>query len=82
MNSEALLALTLRANIVKQIEYYFCDENLEYNDYLISLMDDKGWVPISTITGFNMIKTIHFIINSLFDSSIVERHSNKTRRHD
>ncbi|KAL9244360.1 hypothetical protein vseg_018144 [Gypsophila vaccaria] len=43
----------LRANIVKQIEYYFCDENLQTDEYLTSRMDDQGWVPVSIIADFN-----------------------------
>lgn len=86
LNYGAPLAPTLRENIVKQIEYYFSDENLEQDNYLISLMDDKGWVPISTIAGFNrikaMCKSIPFILDSLFDSSTVEKHGNKIRRRD
>ncbi|KAK9935016.1 hypothetical protein M0R45_022133 [Rubus argutus] len=85
-NYGAPLASTLRENIVNQIEYYFSNENLEQDNYLISLMDDKGWVPISTIAGFNrikaMCKSIPFILDSLFDSNTVERHGNKIRRRD
>ncbi|PPD86819.1 hypothetical protein GOBAR_DD16216 [Gossypium barbadense] len=44
--------VTLRANIVKQIEYYFSDANLRNDHYLISLMDDLGWVPIYKIADF------------------------------
>uniref|UniRef100_A0A2P2J1L9 La-related protein 1A-like isoform X1 n=1 Tax=Rhizophora mucronata TaxID=61149 RepID=A0A2P2J1L9_RHIMU len=47
--------LALRANIVKQIEYYFSDENLQTDHYLISCMDDQGWVPISIIADFKRV---------------------------
>ncbi|KAG6415237.1 hypothetical protein SASPL_122643 [Salvia splendens] len=47
----------LRTSIVKQIEYYFSDENLGSDEvYLISLMDNHGWVPVSSITKFNRVK--------------------------
>lgn len=86
LNSGAPLQSTLRYNIMKQIEYYFSDENLEQDNYLISLMDDNGRVPISTIAGFNrikaMCKSIPFILDSLFDSSTIEMHGNKIRRRD
>ncbi|KAE8655459.1 Lupus la ribonucleoprotein, putative isoform 2 [Hibiscus syriacus] len=66
----------LRANIVKQIEYYFSDENLQNDRYLISLMDDLGWVPISKIADFKRIKRmstdIQFILDALLGSSTIE----------
>ncbi|GJN37897.1 hypothetical protein PR202_gb26896 [Eleusine coracana subsp. coracana] len=46
-------AAELRSNIVTQVEYYFSDENLERDEFLKSLMDDYGWVPVSKITDFN-----------------------------
>ncbi|KAL6192875.1 hypothetical protein ACLB2K_033961 [Fragaria x ananassa] len=74
----------LRANILKQIEYYFSDENLQHDRYLISLMDDKGWVPVSIIANFNRVKamstSIPFILDSLVDSRILEVEDNKIRR--
>ncbi|KAL0418436.1 UNVERIFIED_CONTAM: La-related protein 1A [Sesamum radiatum] len=48
-------AVALKANIMKQIEYYFSDENLQNDHYLISLMDDQGWVPISVIADFKRV---------------------------
>ncbi|XWS53249.1 hypothetical protein CRYUN_Cryun11dG0141500 [Craigia yunnanensis] len=79
-------AVTLRANIVKQIEYYFSDENLQNDHYLISLMDDQGWVPISTIADFKRVKRmstdIQFILDALLSSSTVEVQGDKIRRHD
>ncbi|GMI97014.1 La related protein 1a [Hibiscus trionum] len=78
--------VTLRANIVKQIEYYFSDENLLHDNYLISLMDDEGWVPISTIADFKRVKRmstdIQFILDVLQSSSTVEVQGDKIRRRD
>lgn len=34
---------------------FFSDENLQNDHYLISLMDDQGWVPISTIADFKRV---------------------------
>jgi la-related protein 1 len=34
------------------------DENLQNDHYLISLMDDQGWVPVSIIADF---KRVHFL---------------------
>ncbi|XVF68612.1 hypothetical protein PTKIN_Ptkin11bG0015500 [Pterospermum kingtungense] len=78
--------VSLRTNIVKQIEYYFSDENLQNDHYLISLMDDQGWVPISTIADFKRVKRmstdIDFILDALLSSSTVEVQGHKIRRRD
>uniref|UniRef100_A0A5B7AK57 Putative la-related protein 1A n=1 Tax=Davidia involucrata TaxID=16924 RepID=A0A5B7AK57_DAVIN len=78
--------LALRANIVKQIEYYFSDVNLQNDRYLLSLMDDKGWVPISKIADFKRVKKmstdIPFILDALQSSSAVEVQGDKVRRRD
>ncbi|CAI9106096.1 OLC1v1005157C2 [Oldenlandia corymbosa var. corymbosa] len=77
---------SLRANIVKQIEYYFSDENLKNDHYLLSLMEDQGWVPISKIADFKRVKRmstdIQFILDALQDSSTVEVQGDKVRRRD
>ncbi|KAF6161889.1 hypothetical protein GIB67_039608 [Kingdonia uniflora] len=76
--------LPLRVTIVKQIEYYFSDENLNKDGYLISLMDDQGWVPISSIANFNRVKNmtsnIPFILDAMRSSSTVEVQGDKVRR--
>lgn len=76
--------VALRANILKQIEYYFSDENLQNDYYLISLMDDQGWVPISTIAEFKRVKRmnveISFILDALQASETVEVQGEKVRR--
>lgn len=76
---------SLSDNIVKQIEYYFSDENLPHDYYLISLMDDQGWVPISTVAKFKRVERmctdIPFILDSLlFGSRLVEVQGNKIRK--
>ncbi|GLU11780.1 hypothetical protein SLE2022_285020 [Rubroshorea leprosula] len=88
MNPEASMlppeTVALRANIVKQIEYYFSDENLQNDHYLISLMNDQGWVAISAIADFKRVKRmcndIPFILNALLTSSTVEVQGDKIRR--
>lgn len=76
--------LALRANIVKQIEYYFSDENLQKDPYLQSLMDDQGWVSIHRIADFNRVKkmttNIPFILEALQSSSSIEVQDEKIRR--
>ncbi|KAK9280617.1 hypothetical protein L1049_014312 [Liquidambar formosana] len=78
--------IALRANIVKQIEYYFSDENLQNDHYLISLMDDQGWVPISTIAEFKRVKKMStdksFILDALQSSSTVEVQGANIRKRD
>ncbi|KAF9597283.1 hypothetical protein IFM89_016424 [Coptis chinensis] len=81
--SEVLL---LSANVVKQIEYYFSNENLQKDHHLLSLMDDQGWVAISKIADFNRVKRmttdIPFILDALHGSSVVEVQGNKIRKRD
>ncbi|KAL3530103.1 hypothetical protein ACH5RR_009425 [Cinchona calisaya] len=78
--------LALRGNIMKQIEYYFSDENLQNDHYLLALMDDHGWVPISIIADFKRVKKmstdIPFILDALQASSTIEVQGDKVRRHD
>ncbi|PIN09426.1 hypothetical protein CDL12_17987 [Handroanthus impetiginosus] len=74
----------MKANVVKQIEYYFSDENLQHDYYLISLMDDQGWVPISNIADFKRIKRMNvdipFILDALQASETIEVQGEKVRR--
>lgn len=34
---------------------FFSDENLQNDNYLISLMDEQGWVPIKIIADFKRV---------------------------
>ncbi|KAK4419682.1 La-related protein 1A [Sesamum alatum] len=76
--------IALRANIVKQIEYYFSDENLQNDPYLISLMDKQGWVPISFIADFKRVKRMNadipFILDAMQASETIEVQGEKVRR--
>lgn len=77
---------TLRTNILKQIEYYFSDENLHDDNYLLSLLDEHGWVSISRISDFNRLKkmttSIPLILDSLRSSNFIEIQDEKIRRKD
>lgn len=70
--------------ILKQIEYYFSDDNLVKDNFLRSQMDEEGWVPITLIAGFRRVQTltndIQMILGSLRDSSNVEIQGDKVRR--
>ncbi|XP_072984049.1 la-related protein 1A isoform X2 [Typha latifolia] len=74
----------LRSKIVKQIEYYFSDENLQKDNYLISLLDEQGWVLVSKIADFNRVKKmttdIPLILDVLRSSSLIEVQDDKIRR--
>ncbi|XP_075501438.1 la-related protein 1C-like [Primulina tabacum] len=48
----------LPSKIVKQIDYYFCDDNLVKDTYLRQKMDVDGWVPINLIASFKKIREL------------------------
>lgn len=77
-------AAELRSNILTQVEYYFSDANLERDDFLKSLMDEHGWVPVSKLADFNRLKKmtadIHLILDALTSSSLLEVQDDKIRR--
>ncbi|WOL16363.1 la-related protein 1A isoform X2 [Canna indica] len=76
--------VALRNNLVKQIEYYFSDENLQRDPYLVALLDEQGWVSISEIANFNRVKKmttdIHLILDALRSSSLIEVQDDRIRR--
>ncbi|KAL2503939.1 La-related protein 1C [Abeliophyllum distichum] len=70
--------------IVKQIDYYFSEENLVKDNFLRSNMDDQGWVPITLIASFPRVQQLTYdvslILDSLRNSTIVEVQGDKLRR--
>ncbi|KAI3460425.1 hypothetical protein Pfo_017088 [Paulownia fortunei] len=70
--------------IVKQIDFYFSDDNLVKDNFLRSNMDDHGWVPIALIASFRRVqqltKDIPVILESLRYSTVVEVQGDKVRR--
>ncbi|KAL1204265.1 La-related protein 1A [Cardamine amara subsp. amara] len=78
--------LDLRDRVIKQIEYYFSDENLENDHYLISLMDEQGWVPTKIIAGFKRLRAmtmdVDFIVYALGFSNFVEVQGDKVRKRE
>ncbi|OVA13773.1 Protein of unknown function DM15 [Macleaya cordata] len=84
--TSALDTQPLAAKVMSQIEYYFSNENLQKDHYLLSLMDDHGWVPISKIADFNRVKkmttNIPFILDVLHSSCSVEVQGDKVRKRD
>ncbi|CAA2968519.1 la-related protein 1B-like [Olea europaea var. sylvestris] len=75
---------SLPSLIVKQIDYYFSDENLVKDNFLRSNMDDQGWVPITLIASFPRVQQltfdVPFILDSLRNSSVVEVQGDKLRK--
>lgn len=46
---------TLMESVRKQVEYYFGKENLQTDQYLLSLMDSQMSVPISAVMKVGVI---------------------------
>ncbi|KAF7841000.1 putative receptor-like protein kinase [Senna tora] len=69
--------------IVKQIEYYFSDENLSDDFYLRGKMDGQGWVHIDVIAEFRRVKSltsnVHYILDVLYRSSVLHVRGYKVR---
>ena len=60
-----IIMFSLSFIVALEISYYlpfiyslFSDENLENDHYLISLMDEEGWVPTKIIAGFKRVKLV------------------------
>ncbi|XP_020102845.1 la-related protein 1A-like [Ananas comosus] len=74
----------LREKILNQIEYYFSDKNLPTDGYLLSVLDEQGWVSISIIAGFrrvrNLTTDVPLILGALRSSSLIEVQGDKIRR--
>ncbi|KAG6522048.1 hypothetical protein ZIOFF_019182 [Zingiber officinale] len=68
-----------KLRLKQQIEYYFRYLN-------IYKMDDQGWVPVSLIATFNMVKRVTtstaVILNALRDSTELEIQAEKIRRRE
>ncbi|KAJ8771101.1 hypothetical protein K2173_023426 [Erythroxylum novogranatense] len=74
----------LHYNIMKQINYYFSDENLIKDTFLRQNMDDQGWVHVTLIAGFKKVAqltpNIQVILDSMRNSNVVEVQGDKIRR--
>ncbi|PKA60132.1 hypothetical protein AXF42_Ash009816 [Apostasia shenzhenica] len=73
-----------RTMLLKQIEYYFSQDNLCKDLYLRQNMDKQGWVPISLIASFNKVKrltnSIQYLVDTVQLSSVVEVQGEKLRK--
>ncbi|XP_019419762.1 PREDICTED: la-related protein 6A isoform X2 [Lupinus angustifolius] len=67
----------LKIKILKQVEYYFSDENLPTDKYLLGYVkrNKEGFVPISVIASFRKMKKLtrdySFIVAALKESSLL-----------
>ncbi|XP_027360921.1 la-related protein 6A isoform X1 [Abrus precatorius] len=67
----------LKLKIIKQVEYYFSDENLPTDKYLFGFIkrNKEGFVPISVIASFRKMKKLtrdhSFIVTALKESSLL-----------
>lgn len=55
---KCLPADELRAMLKNQLEYYFSQENLAVDAYLVSQMDSDQFVPIATVASFSQVKQL------------------------
>ncbi|KAG2302193.1 hypothetical protein Bca4012_060512 [Brassica carinata] len=78
----------LKKKIIRQVEYYFSDDNLPNDKFLLNAMkkNKKGFVPISTIATFRKMKKLTrdhaFIVSALKESSflVVSSDEKKVKR--
>uniref|UniRef100_A0A1J3FSZ6 La-related protein 6A n=1 Tax=Noccaea caerulescens TaxID=107243 RepID=A0A1J3FSZ6_NOCCA len=78
----------LKQKIIRQVEYYFSDENLPSDKFLLNAMkkNKKGFVPISTIASFHKMKKLTrdlaLIVSALKESSflVVSSDGKKVKR--
>ncbi|KAF8012688.1 hypothetical protein BT93_I0754 [Corymbia citriodora subsp. variegata] len=74
----------LQAQIVRQIDYYFSNENLVKDIYLRQQMDKQGWVSIAVIAEFKKVKELttekQLILDAVRTSAVVEVQGEKVRR--
>ncbi|KAL9928400.1 la autoantigen-like [Glossina fuscipes fuscipes] len=81
----------LDKNIIRQVEYYFGDNNLSRDKFLIDQIskDEEGWVPLSVLLTFKRLAALSkdpvVIANAMMksDEGLVEVSEDKTqlRRH-
>jgi la-related protein 1 len=62
--------------LLKQIEFYFSERNLQGDFFLRQCMDAHGWVSISTVAGFNRVQRLTsdlaLVRDTLLYSSVLE----------
>jgi len=48
----------LRVRVRTQVEYYFSQQNLQRDTYMLSQMDPDGYIPISTVAMFKQLQKL------------------------
>ena len=43
-------------DLITQIEYYFSDKNLEYDEFFFTLIQDETYVPLEKVMSCNKVK--------------------------
>lgn len=56
MKAVRLVNSSSREDCLRQVEYYFCDENLPFDDFLLSHSDESGAIECSVLANANRIK--------------------------
>eukprot|EP00516_Mucochytrium_quahogii_P007431 CAMPEP_0203744186 /NCGR_PEP_ID=MMETSP0098-20131031/325_1 /ASSEMBLY_ACC=CAM_ASM_000208 /TAXON_ID=96639 /ORGANISM=" , Strain NY0313808BC1" /LENGTH=711 /DNA_ID=CAMNT_0050631641 /DNA_START=1809 /DNA_END=3944 /DNA_ORIENTATION=- len=73
---------TLKARIKAQVEYYFSQQNLNNDAYMMSQMNTEGYIPVSTIASFkkvrNLTDNLELIAEAVADSTVCELSSDKS----
>ncbi|KAG8280952.1 La ribonucleoprotein domain member 1B [Homalodisca vitripennis] len=59
---------TLMEYIRKQIEYYFCKENLMKDLFLRRKMDAEGYLPVTLIASFHRVRALTMDINKVLQA--------------
>jgi la-related protein 1 len=66
----------LKESVKKQMEYYFSMENLTRDFFLRGKMDTQGWIPLTTVAGFNRVRMLTpdlvVVTEALAGSAVVE----------
>ncbi|KAL7592125.1 la-related protein 6A [Lactuca sativa] len=81
----ATLTDELRDKIIKQVEYYFSDENLRTDKFLLKYLakDEEGYVPVAVIASFKKMKKLthhkSLIVAALKESSLLTLSSNEKK---
>ena len=56
LEQEARHAAGIDVKLSRQVEHYFGDRNWKKDSWLRGKADDDGWVPLSVIAGFKLVK--------------------------
>uniref|UniRef100_A0A0X3Q4F5 HTH La-type RNA-binding domain-containing protein n=2 Tax=Schistocephalus solidus TaxID=70667 RepID=A0A0X3Q4F5_SCHSO len=54
--------------ILRQIEFYFSEDNLARDTFLRRQMDDGGWVPLTVIARFNRVASLSTDLNKIMQA--------------